>query len=94
MAKYKIKSQNKGNLPYRLSDKIGLDNYNLLNNGESTEIDSLDNKDDLAQYIDLADLDVPDSSNTKAEIQAYLDSKGISYTQAMNKTQLLELLND
>lgn len=36
----------------------------------------------------------PTSENTVVEIKQYLDENGISYTSAMNKAQLLELVGE
>ena len=92
MAKYKLKDEEKSGLPYWTSDYITISNYDKLLKGEVVEIKNLNHQ--LIEFLDKVDDVNPTESNTKAEIQAYLDSKGISYTQAMNKTQLLELLND
>ena len=89
MAKYKIKKGWKNKLPIVLRDKLK-SLYQLANKGEIFEVDSI--KNEYKQYfIEQEEITISEA-NTKAEIQAYLDSKNITYTQAMNKAQLLELL--
>lgn len=44
------------------------------------------------QYIENYQEAAPTGSSYKADIQAYLDSKGIEYTSDMTKSELLELI--
>ncbi len=37
--------------------------------------------------------DIPTNKNTKAEIQAYLDEKGIEYNNSLTKDELLDLIS-
>ena len=90
MATYKIKPGWRSALPYWASDHIGINNYDKLNNGLEVELDTLNSQ--LIQFLDLIVTDKPTDSNTKAEIQAYLDSIGTSYTAKNTKTELLALI--
>ena len=90
MSIYKIKLGWRSALPYWVSDHIGIDNYTKLNNGLEVKLDNLN--DQLNQFINLKSIDKPTESNTKVEIKAYLDSKGISYTTSNTKTELLALI--
>lgn len=43
-------------------------------------------------YYDFED-EVPTMSNTKKEIEAYLDAKGLEYDEYATKSELLELID-
>tara|TARA_R110002020_G_scaffold260988_1_gene475376 strand:- start:29 stop:301 length:273 start_codon:yes stop_codon:yes gene_type:complete len=89
MSTYKIKPGWVSALPYWTSDHIGINNYTNLNNGLEVELDTLNPQ--LNQFLDLIVIEIPTESNTKSEIQLYLDSKGITYTAKNTKPELLAL---
>ena len=91
MAKYKIKKGWANKLPIVLRDKLK-SLYELANKGEVFEADSI--KNEYKQYFVLQEETIISETNTKAEIQAYLDSKGISYTSKNTKEELLNLITD
>jgi len=88
MAKFKIKDGWISALPYRLSDKIGIENHAALNVGDTVEMD-IDLDAEMIQMIDQVSDDVPTDDNTKAEIMAYLDAQGIDYKSSESKADLL-----
>ena len=88
MAKFKIKNEWISALPYRLVDKIGIDNHAALNVGDTVEME-IDLDADMIQMIDQISDDAPTEDNTKAEIMVYLDSKGIDYKSSESKAALL-----
>ena len=86
MATYKAKPNVGNAVPYWVSDHIGQDNHQKIITGGSAEIASV--PDQVLEFIEEVD-SKPTSSNTVAEIKAYLDSNSISYASDDNKSELL-----
>ena len=87
-----LKTNFKNALPYIFSDKakLGKDVYEKLLNGESVTVDSVPS--DTEGYLNISETSKPTSSNTIAEIKAYLDSVGTSYDSSASKSELLALV--
>ena len=86
MATYKAKKTVGNAVPFWLSDLIGRDNHKKLIQRKSVEIDNVPKS--ALEFIEVVD-SKPTSSNTVAEIKAYLDSNSISYSSDDNKSELL-----
>lgn len=72
----------------------GFTNYGVLKNHRSIEsIRGLAGKkaEEVKDYLQ-GNYDKPDSSNTKKEIQKYLDDNGIKYDPTKRKDELLALV--
>ena len=89
MATYKAKKTVGNAVPFWLSDLIWRDNHKKLIQRKSVEIDNVPKS--ALEFIEVVD-SKPTSSNTVAEIKAYLDSNSISYASDDNKSELLAKL--
>ena len=88
MAKLQAKPGWISAIPYRLSDKLGIDNHAKLNVGEVVEVD-VDLDAEMKQMINVVSDSKPTDDNTKAEIIAYLKSKNIAHKSSESKADLL-----
>ena len=87
-----LKPNFKGGLPHVFSDegRLGKVAYDKLLAGESVTVDSVQS--DVKGYLNISEGSKPTSSNTVAEIKAYLDSAGTSYESGATKSELLALV--
>ena len=87
-----LKANFKGGLPHVFSDehRLGKTTYDKLVAGQSVTVDTVPL--DVKEYLDITEGSKPTSSNTVAEIKAYLDSVGTSYDSSASKSELLALV--
>ncbi len=87
-----LKPNFKGGLPHVFSDegRLGKVTYDKLLAGESVTVDNVQS--DVKEYLNISEGSKPTSSNTVAEIKAYLDSVGTSYDSSASKSELLALV--
>ena len=89
MATYKAKINVGNAVPFWVSDLIGKENHQKIITGGTAEIASVPAQ--VLEFIEVTE-SKPTSSNTVAEIKAYLDANNISYASDDNKSELLAKL--